>query len=80
MCRNSWEQWVDLCLRAFPWPQLSEGYDNLISPTTVGVHVWVGKEFPDMRQNERELKFIRVGDPVRTEDQLKGELMLGRGP
>ena len=30
------------------------------------VWVRVGKEFPDMRQNEREVKFIRVGDAVRT--------------
>ena len=30
------------------------------------------KEFPDMRQNEREIKFIRVGDVVRTPGQLKG--------
>ena len=35
--------------------------------------VWVGKEFPDMRQNEREIKFIRMGDTVRTAGQLKGE-------
>ena len=33
----------------------------------------VGKEFPDVRQNEREIKFIRVGDAVRTAGQLKGE-------
>ena len=37
------------------------------------VHVRVGKEFPDMRQNAREIKFIRVGDAVRTASQLKGE-------
>ena len=44
--------------------------------------VWarVGKEFPDMRQNEREIKFIRMGDAVRTAGQLKGEWMLYRGP
>ena len=44
--------------------------------------VWarVGKEFPDMRQNEREIKFIRMGDVVRTASQLKGEWMLNRGP
>ena len=44
--------------------------------------VWagVGKEFPDMRQNEREIKFIRVGDAVRTAGQLKGEPMMNRGP
>ena len=35
-------------------------------------------EFPDMRQNEREIKFIRVRDAVRTLDQLKGELTLNR--
>ena len=29
---------------------------------TVVVRVQVGKAFPDMRQNEREIKFIRVGD------------------
>ena len=71
---------MDLCLEHLPWPQLPEGYDNLISPTSVVVCVWVGKEFPDMRQNEREIKFIRVGDAVRTEDQFKGELTLNRGP
>ena len=47
---------------------------------TVVVQVWVGKEFPDMRQKEREIKFIRVGDAVRTVDQIKGELMLNRDP
>ena len=30
------------------------------------VHAQVGKEFPDKRQNERRMKFIRVGDAVRT--------------
>ena len=44
------------------------------------VRARVGKEFPDMRQNEREIKFIRVGDTVRTVGQLKGELVLNRGP
>ena len=29
---------------------------------SVMVQVWVGKDFPDMRQNEREIKFIRMGD------------------
>ena len=28
--------------------------------------VGVEKEFPDMRQNERRIEFIRVGDAVRT--------------
>ena len=40
----------------------------------------VGKEFPDIRHNEREIKFIRVGDAVKVASQLKGELMLRRGP
>ena len=40
----------------------------------------VGKEFPDMRQNERKIKFIRMGDAVRTAGQLKGKLTLNRGP
>ena len=39
----------------------------------VVVWAWVGKEFPDMRQNEREIKLIRVRDAVRTAGQLKGE-------
>ena len=40
---------------------------------------WIGKEFPNMSQNEREIKFIRVGDTVRTAGQLKGELTLSSG-
>ena len=44
------------------------------------VQAWVGKEFPDNRQNERELKFIRVGDAVRIAGQLKGKLTLNRVP
>ena len=46
----------------------------------VVVHAWVGKEFTDMRQNERRIKFIRVGDAIRTAGQLKGEPVLNRGP
>ena len=41
---------------------------------------WVRKEFPEMRQNEKEIKFIKVRDAVRTVGQFKGELMLSRGP
>jgi len=48
--------------------------------TSVVVREWVGKKFPDMRQNEKEIKFIRVGDAVRTVGQLKGEPTLNRGP
>jgi len=44
------------------------------------VCAWAEKEFPDMRQNEREIQFIRVGDAVRTAGQLKGEPTLNRGP
>ena len=44
------------------------------------VHVQVRKEFSDMRQNEKEMKFIRVGGAVRTAAQLKGEPTLNRGP
>ena len=44
------------------------------------VQAWVGKEFPDMRQNEREIKFIRMGDTVRPAGQLKGDPTLKRGP
>ena len=42
---------------------------------SVVVHAWVGKEFPDMRQNERRIAFIRARDAVRTEFWLKGELI-----
>ena len=45
----------------------------------VMIYAQVGKEFPDMRQNEREIKFIRVEDAVRTVGQLKGEPALNRG-
>ena len=31
----------------------------------VVVWAWAGKEFPDMRQNEREINLIRVGGTVR---------------
>ena len=37
------------------------------------VHVQVGKKFPDMRQNERRIKFIGVGNAVRTVCWLRGE-------
>ena len=40
---------------------------------TVVVCGWVGKEFPDVRQNERRLEFVRVGDGVRAVGQLVGE-------
>lgn len=33
----------------------------------------VVKEFSEMWQNERRIKFIRVGDAARAADQLKGE-------
>ena len=39
----------------------------------VVVVVQVGKEFLDMRQNERRVKSIRVGDTIRIEGQLKGQ-------
>ena len=53
----------------------------LVSPIIPTVMVWaqVGKELPDMRQNERKIKFIRVGDAVRTVSQLKGEPTLNKG-
>ena len=47
---------------------------------SVMAQVWVGKEFPDMRQNEREIKFIRVGDTVKILGQFKGEPTLNQGP
>ena len=55
-------------------------HDNTEKKNNVMVQAWVGKEFPDMRQNEREIKFIRVGDVVRTAGHLKGDPTLNRGP
>jgi len=37
------------------------------------VCMWIGKEFLDMRQNKRRIKFIRL-DAFRTAGRLKGEL------
>ena len=37
------------------------------------VCVWVGKEFPDMRWNERRTAFIRAGHAVRTVGWLERE-------
>ena len=50
------------------------------SNLSVVVRAQVGKEFPDMRHNEREIKFIRMEDAVRTVGQLKGERTLNSGP
>ena len=46
----------------------------------VGIVIWAlaGKGFSDMRQKERRIKFIRVGDADRAAGQLKGELALNR--
>ena len=35
--------------------------------------VLVGKAFPDMRQNERRIRFIRAGDAVGTAVGLDGK-------
>ena len=53
---------------------------DLLTDQGVVVQVRVGKEFPDVRQNEREIKFIRVGDAVRTAGQLKVEPTVNRDP
>ena len=46
---------------------------NLSVEIIVTVRARAGKEFPDMRQNERRIKFTSVGDTVRTAGQIKGE-------
>ena len=51
-----------------------------INEENVMVQVQVGKEFPDMRQNEREITLIRMGDTVRRAGQFKGEPTLNRSP
>ena len=62
-------QSIFIFLGQFPFPQI-------IPVSSVMVHEQLGKEFPDMRQNERRIKFIREGDMVRTAGWLKGELNL----
>ena len=52
----------------------------LLTRTSTGDTQTHSKEFPDMRQIERRIKFIRVGDTVRTVGQLKGEPTLNGGP
>ena len=59
---------------------MTNTFTFFMDDTIVVVQARVGKEFPDMRQNEREIKFITVGDAVRTAGQLKGESTLNRGP
>ena len=44
---------------------------NLVAYPRCRSLVQVGKEFPDVRQNERRIEFIRVGDTVRTAGWLK---------
>ena len=59
---------------------MTNTFTFFMDDTIVVVQAQVGKEFPDMRQNEREIKFITVGDAVRTAGQLKGESTLNKGP
>ena len=48
--------------------------NSCLKITIVVVCAWVGKEFPDKRQNERRIKFIREGEAIRTMGPLKEEL------
>ena len=59
---------------------MTNTFTFFMDDTIVVVRAWVGKEFPDMRQNEREITFIRVRDAVRTVGQLKGEATWNKGP
>ena len=49
------------------------------------VHAQIGKEFPNMRQNERRIELIRVGEEVGTASKMgqlpdsQGELTLNVG-
>ena len=45
--------------------------DKKVTDTFLVAWGCVGKEFPDLRQNEREVKFIRMGDAVRRAGQRK---------
>ena len=42
---------------------------SAIAAVSVMVCAWVGKAFPDMRQNERGIQVTRVGDALRTASQ-----------
>ena len=48
-----------------------QGLHTHIKVCPVAVGVQAGKEFPDTRQDERRIEFIRVGDAVRTAGRLK---------
>ena len=39
----------------------------------------IGKEFPNMRQNEKKIEFIRAGDAIWTVGWLNGEQTPNRG-
>ena len=54
--------------------------NSKLSLIVVMVQAQAGEEFQDMRQNERKVKFIRVGDTVRTVGQLKEVPTLKSGP
>ena len=56
------------------------GSESPACAQTFHVHAQVGKEFPDIRHKERRIKFIILGDTVRTAGQLKGEPTLNVGP
>lgn len=66
-----------MCSLAFPMVFSRSFW--LLHLISIKVYVMVcaraGKEFSDGRQNEKELKFIGVGDTVRTVGGLKGELI-----
>ena len=60
---------IPLCLHFFLHLPLTP-----LLPVTV--YVQAGKQFPDMRQNERRREFMRAGDAVRTEGRFKGKPVL----
>ena len=63
------------------WEQSRIKYSNFLFfiPSTVMVWAWIGKESPDMRQNERKIKFIRMGGTVRTACPFNRELSPNKG-
>ena len=61
-------------MKATTCDKVNECFRTYILTVYVVVHVWVGKEFPDMRQSERRIKCFRVGAAVRTAGRLMGEL------
>ena len=62
--------------RGSGWPLL---FHRTVRMGSGVVRLRAGKEFPDTRQSDREIKFVRVGDTAKTLGWLKGEPTVEQG-